>query len=74
MVGKRIVRILMIAEIEIPRKVSDVRDHFEVAQDRLDNFREEVRPAEDYGITLYCATGEDVAELYSPGEIGPIYE
>jgi hypothetical protein len=73
MVGKRIVKILMIAEIEIGG-FGWGGDHFEVAQDRLDNFREEVRPAEDYGITLYCATGEDVAELYSPGEIGPIYE
>lgn len=47
-----IVKFLMIAEIEVENEEAAIEE----AQDTLDEFREAVRPAAEYGIVLYRAS------------------
>jgi hypothetical protein len=56
-----VVKLLAIVEIEV-----DADDPVGAAQDILDTFREAVIPSENYGVTIYRATGEDLTrELVS---------
>lgn len=58
------VKIIMIAEVKGARTVEE-------AQDKLDYFREAAQPSANYGIVLYCAKHEDLAEFGKQGCLMP---
>ena len=53
----QVVKLLMVAEIEVD---SEEGDAIAQAQATLDSFRESVQPSENYGLTLYRATPDDL--------------
>jgi hypothetical protein len=56
---KHLVKFLTVVEIEV-----DAETHAaaEGAQARLDAFREAIQPSENYGVTLYRATPDDLGD------------
>ena len=52
------VQLLMIAEIEIDD--ADAASPREAAMEKLDAFREAALPAQNYGITLFCTSGDEI--------------
>lgn len=60
---------VLIAEIEIP--TADEDDFVESFQSKLDAFREAVRPAQEYGVTLYRASREDLEKFAAAGALLP---
>jgi hypothetical protein len=56
-------KLLLVAEIDVEGGNPEAE-----ARARLDAFREAVVPSQNYGITLYLATAQDVASLTSPPE------
>ena len=55
----KVVKFLAVVEIVVDL---DRGDPVETAQETLDHFRENLVPAENYGITIYRATSEDLTE------------
>ncbi len=56
---KYLVKFLTIVEIEVD---SEIHVAEEEAQTRLDAFREATLPSENYGVTLYRATPDDLSD------------
>ena len=54
---KQLVKFLIVAEIEVDSEESDAIAQAHAA---LDSFRESVLPSENYGVTLYRATPNDL--------------
>jgi len=59
LMNKHIVKFLTIVEIEVD---SEIHVSEEEAQIRLDAFREATLPSENYGVTLYRATPDDLSD------------
>jgi hypothetical protein len=55
---KHLVKFLTVVEIEV--HAEEMYDPAEVAQAKLDAFREATLPSENYGVTLYRATPDDL--------------
>ena len=55
---KHLVKFLTVVEIEVDTE--EMHDPAEEAQVKLDAFREATLPSENYGVTLYRATPEDL--------------
>ncbi len=54
-----IVKLLMVAEVEVPDGCDEPTD---AAHDKLDCFRESVVPSQNHGITLYCVKAQELSE------------
>jgi hypothetical protein len=57
------VKILLVAEVEVEAHPHPVAS----ALVKIDAFREAVQPSAEYGVTLWCATSEDVKLLTGRG-------
>jgi hypothetical protein len=55
---KHLVKFLAVVEIEVD--TDEMHDPAEKAQAKLDAFREAALPSENYGVTLYRATPDDL--------------
>jgi hypothetical protein len=56
---KHLVKLLTVVEIKVDSEVDAAVDE---AQARLDAFREATLPSDNYGVTLYRATPDDLGE------------
>jgi hypothetical protein len=69
---KDVVKLLLVAEIEVESPGAAIAQ----ARTRLDAFRESFLPSENCGVTLYCATWDDLTNelLNSQVEVTPFVE
>jgi hypothetical protein len=63
---KHLVKFLTVVEIEVN---SEEYSSVEFAQAKLDAFREATLPSENYGVTLYRATPEDLSDDLSRRQV-----
>jgi hypothetical protein len=70
---KHLVKFLTVVEIEVD--TGEEYDPAEEAQLKLDAFREATLPSENYGVTLYRATPEDLSDdlLRRQVELLPVF-
>ena len=63
---KHLVKFLTVVEIEVD---SEMDAAVEGAEAILDAFREATLPSENYGVTLYCATPDDLNDDLLSAEV-----
>ena len=57
------IKLLLVAEVEVGAHPNPVA----AALDKLDAFREAVQPSTEYGLTLWCASPDDVGSFTANG-------